>query len=120
VVGKTGESLVLNTIVRVGLLLVLAGPPMVHQADQRSVSGVVVDRRGNALPKAVVQIENEIFLTVKSYVTGNDGRYHFLALNPNIDYTLRAHYRKDWSKPKTLSRFNAASRPAIDLVIPIE
>ena len=109
-----------STIFRVGLLPVLAGPPGVHQADQRSASGVVVNRRGNALPKAVVQLENEILLTVQSYVTANDGRYHFHDLKSRIDYTLRAQYRKEWSKPKTLSRFNSASRPAIDLVIPIE
>lgn len=109
-----------NTIIRVSALLVLVAPPWVSQGGERSVSGVVMDQRGNVLPKAVVQIENTAFLTVKSYATGNDGRYHFLGLNSNIDYTLRAHYKRHWSKPKTLSKFSSSSHPAIDLAIPIE
>jgi protocatechuate 3,4-dioxygenase beta subunit len=86
----------------------------------RSVTGAVTDLEGNPLPTAVVQLENDFDLSIRSYITGADGRYHFSQVRADIDYTLRAHTRNRWSKPKTLSRFNSSSRPEIRLVIPID
>lgn len=107
-----------NSVVRIcALLLVL---PWQAQCEERSVSGSVVDNRGNALRKAVVQLEDALSQSVRSYVTGDDGRYHFTGLNTKIEYTLRAHYRKVWSKPKTLSVFNASRHLQVDLVIAVE
>ncbi len=86
----------------------------------RSVSGVVADQRGNTLPKAVVQIENELNQTIRSYITSADGRYHFSQVSADVDFTLRAHYRIYWSKTKRLSEFNSSVNPEINLEIPIE
>ena len=47
------------------------------QWEFRSVAGVVTDKSGNALPGAVVEIDNAATLWMSSYVTGKDGRYHF-------------------------------------------
>ena len=77
-------------------------------------------RGGNALPASVVQLENEADLSIRSYITGVDGRYHFSEVSYDIDYTLKARYRKYWSKAKTLSYFNSAAHPEIDLIIPID
>jgi len=44
----------------------------------------------------------------------------FSEVSYDIDYTLKARYRKYWSKAKTLSYFNSAAHPEIDLIIPIE
>ncbi len=100
------------------LTLVMAAP-LGAQYHARDVSGVVTDARGNTLPKVAVQIEDTHTLLVRSYVTGKDGRYHFNDLNDDVDFVLKAHYHKFWSKPKTLSKFNAKPHPVVDLVIPV-
>ena len=94
--------------------------PAGAQYQPRDVSGVVTDLRGNPLPKVAVQIENTNTLRVRSYITGTDGRYHFNDLNDDIDFVLKAHYRRFWSKPKTLSKFNTEPHPMVTLVIPVD
>jgi hypothetical protein len=88
--------------------------------EVRNVTGVVIDKRGNTLPGAVVQLEDTFTLSVRSYITDNNGNYHFSELNPEIDYTLKAHYHGHWSRSKTLSKFNSSPHPQVDLVIPID
>jgi hypothetical protein len=90
------------------------------QFKERDVSGVVTDARGNPLPNVAVQLENTGNLAVRSYITGNDGRYYFAGLNDGVDFTLKAKYRNYWSKPKTLSKFNSSAHPEVNLVIPID
>lgn len=107
-------------VVRIVAFVFLLGLCCVARSEERSVEGLVTDKAGNALPKAVVQLENQRTLSIKSFVTGNDGRYHFAKLNADIDYTLRAHYRKEWSKAKTLSEYSSGARLHIDLVIQID
>jgi len=80
----------------------------------------VTDKKGNALADAVVQLENQITLSVQSYITGDDGRYRFSRVNADIDYTLRARYRSHWSKPHFISRFDSLKNRDIGLVIPID
>lgn len=84
------------------------------------MTGLVTDKRGNTLPGAAVQLENTNNLSIMSYITGKDGCYHFSGLYDNIDYTLKAKYRKYWSKRKTLSKFDSSKHPEVDLVIPID
>jgi hypothetical protein len=67
-----------------------------------------------------VQLENELDLSIRSYITGAEGRYNFSEVSFDIDYTLKARYRKYWSKAKTLSQFNPTAHPEIDLTIPID
>jgi hypothetical protein len=107
-------------IVLVFALALLIGAPLGAQYHPRDVSGVVTDARGNALPKVAVQIEDTHTLLVRSYITGNDGRYHFNDLNDDVDFVLKAHYHRFWSKPKTLSKFDAKPHPVVDLVIPVD
>lgn len=86
----------------------------------RSVHGRVVDKQGNVLPGSVVQIENERTLAVASFIVQKDGRYYFHELSTELDFTLKAHYRKKWSKSKLLSRFSSDSDAEVDLTIPTE
>jgi hypothetical protein len=109
----------LKRTVRLSVMLLLVGFPCLPQFEFRSVTGAVTDKRGNPLPGAAVQLENTDSLSVRSYVTDKDGRYHFTQLNDEIDYTLKAKYRSYWSKPKMLSKFNSSKHPEVDLVIPI-
>jgi len=110
----------LKTIVRIWAMLLVVWLPCSAQFEMRSLTGVVVDKRGNTLKGAAVQIENPATLAVASFITGKDGRYHFNRLNDDSDYTLTAKYRRYSARPKTLSKFNSSPHPEIDLVIPIE
>lgn len=58
---------------RILAILLAAGLPCLSQFDTRSVTGVVTDKSGNALPGAAVQLENEVTLSVTSFITGKDG-----------------------------------------------
>lgn len=90
------------------------------QSGERTVTGVVTDKRGNTLPQAVVLLENTSNLTVRSYITAKDGQYHFDGVNDDADFTLKARYRNYWSSKKTLSKFNSSKHPEVNLVIPID
>lgn len=107
-------------IVRIFALLLLLWFPSPSEPAWRSVAGIVTDASGNALPASVVQLEDEENQTVRSYITAADGRYHFAEVSYDIDYTLKAHYRKYWSRARTLSKFSSSAKPVIDLVIPID
>jgi hypothetical protein len=104
----------------IAAIVLLTWLPCESQPQSRPVTGLVTDLRGNALPGAVVQLENTVNLSVRSYITRKDGHYFFTGLNSDVDYTLKAKYRNYWSKPKTLSKFDTSTHPEINLVIPIE
>lgn len=107
-------------LVRVALIALLAWVPCGAQFNPRPVTGIVTDKRGNTLPGAVVELENTRNLDVRSFITHKDGRYLFNGLNDDVDYTLKAHYKKWWSGEKTLNKFNSSKNPQVNLVIPID
>jgi hypothetical protein len=88
--------------------------------DTRSVSGLVMDKRGNFLPGSVVEIENSVTKEIQSYIVQKDGRYHFVELNADVEFVLHAQYRGHLSKFWTLSKFSSAKAAKADFVIPIE
>lgn len=102
------------------LLLLVASVSGRSQPGMRNLTGSVTDKRGNTLPGAVVQLENTVNLSVMSYITAKDGRYHFNGLSDDVNYTVRAKYRKWWSSQKRLSKLDSSPRPKIDLMIPID
>ena len=65
-------------------LLLLLWSPSPSEPAWRLVSGVVRDASGNVLPASVVQLENELDLSIRSYITGADGRYHFSELRHRL------------------------------------
>lgn len=109
-----------KTPVRAWAMLLLVWLPCAPQFEVRLVSGVVTDMRGNALPDAAVQLKNTATLSILSYITDKDGRYHFSRVYDDIDYILKAKYRDFWSTPWTLSKFNSSKHPEVNLVVPIE
>jgi len=109
-----------RTILRLLILLLLLWIPSPSESTWGSITGVVSDSKGNGLAEAVVQLEDEVTLSVRSYITSAGGRYQFFGVNADIDYTLRARYRNHWSKRHLLSRFDSPKRHDIGLVIPID
>jgi hypothetical protein len=81
----------------------------------RAVRGTVKDQGGHVLAGVVVQIQNMVSLNIRSYVTQNDGTYHFGELSQNVSYQLRATYRGIPGPIKTLSEFDFRTLATINL-----
>ena len=85
----------------------------------RSIRGIVTDQTGHPLAGAVVQIQDRTTLQVRSYLTQDDGSYHFEDLYSDLSYHLRASYSGVSSRSKVLSKFDAHKVAAIDLTIEV-
>jgi len=85
------------------LLVVMAsavrGQNTKHEAQLKTVRGVVVDKSDNPIASSVVFLKNVRTNQVKSYIADNQGNYRFSGLDPNSDYEL--HAEKDGAKSQT-------------------
>lgn len=103
-------------IIRIVPLFAIAA--LLAGQDIRSVQGVVSDGKGRPLDGAVVQIQDMKSLQIRSFVAQNGGKYRFVDLKPDIDYSLIARYHNWWGKKKTLSQFDSRKQAEIDLSVP--
>jgi hypothetical protein len=87
------------------------------QGELRTVHGIVTDGRNQPVDHAAVQIENDSTLLVRSYITQRDGKYHFVGLNPDINYKLSAEFDGIRSRSRTLSKFDSNRSRQMDLAI---
>src|ERR1051326_4849786 len=83
--------------------------------NTRSVAGVVSDASGAPVAGANVQLKDSKTLQIRSYVTHEDGAYHFAGLSTNVDYELKAEHEGHSSGPKTLSNFDGRKTAVVDL-----
>jgi hypothetical protein len=81
----------------------------------RSVQGVVNDGDGKFVSGSVVQLKDTKTLSVRSFITKEDGAYHFHGLSPNVDYELKAEYQGASSGTKSLSSFDSRKQAVINL-----
>jgi Carboxypeptidase regulatory-like domain len=81
----------------------------------RSIEGTVVDKNGAPVPGAVVLLKDLKTLQVRSYITQDDGKYHFYGLSPDINYQVRAESRTMSSPTKSISVFDSHSRILVKL-----
>lgn len=89
-----------------------------EDANQRSVEGVVLALDQKPASKAIVQLKDTRTLQVRSFVTQEDGAYHFAGLRTGIDYELQATLGDLKSGVKRLSTFD--SRKTANIVIQLE
>jgi protocatechuate 3,4-dioxygenase beta subunit len=104
--------------VAIVLVLVLSAAPFSHslpvqfgrskepQDHTRTLTGHVLDRHDDPIPRAIVYLKNTKSLAVKTYITEANGSYHFPALSPNADYEVYAEHHGARSDTKTLSAFD--------------
>ena len=76
---------------------------------RRSVEGKVHDRNDAVIKGAVVYLKDTRTLAVKSFLSDEDGDFHFGQLSDNTDYELYAEYQGKRSKSKTISPFSSKS-----------
>lgn len=86
-----------------------------QDSNTRTVEGVVTDENDQPAAKAIVQLKDTKTLQVRSFITQEDGRYHFAGLSTNVDYELRAERNGLSSPTKTLSVFDDRKKPTINL-----
>jgi hypothetical protein len=99
------------------LLLLACAPLVLAQKDTntRSVQGSVTTPDESAAVGAVVQLKNMKTLQIRSFITLDDGTYHFFELSPDVDYELKADFRGTTSGTKTLSSFDSRKKAIINL-----
>jgi Carboxypeptidase regulatory-like domain len=86
-----------------------------EEALKRALEGLVTDPADSVLTGAVVKLKDLKTLEVRSYITKDDGMYHFFGLNINSDYEVQASFSGMASKPRTLSVFDSRKKPNLDL-----
>jgi len=110
----------------VALVLLLAtlsvaapDPPKDKDKGQagRLLTGKVIDRQDNPLSGSVVYLADTRTHAVKTYITSQDGAYHFPALSLNNDYEVYAQFQGKKSDTKTLSQFDTRQIVNINLRI---
>jgi hypothetical protein len=81
----------------------------------RSVQGLVAAADDSPVNGAVVQLKNTKTLQIRSFITKDDGTYHFYDLSPDIDYELKADYQGSSSSTRTLSSFDSRKQAVLNL-----
>lgn len=89
------------------------------EGQPRTLQGQVVDDREAPLANAVVYLKNTRSLAVRSYISGQDGSYHFSGLAQNVDFEVYAEKDGQKSDTKTLSGFDSRAKSVINLKVPV-
>jgi protocatechuate 3,4-dioxygenase beta subunit len=76
-------------------------------AVRHSVDGTVVNAANAPVAGAVVYLENPRSLDIRSYLTDDQGHYHFEQISPQTDYEVWAEQNGIQSKHKFISQFSS-------------
>ena len=86
-----------------------------HEAQLRSVSGVVLDKSDAPIVASVVFLKNNRTNAVRSYISDDAGKYRFSGLDPNADYELHAEKDGAKSQTRTISSFDDRKEIVLNL-----
>ncbi len=81
---------------------------------------MVTDAAGQPAAKAVVQLKNTKNLQIRSFITQEDGSYHFVGLSTDVEYQVKAERDGATSSWKTLSVFNNKKTAVINLKLKLK
>ena len=111
----------LNRIAAVLLVLVMSTAVFAQKKEkvptEKSVSGIVTDASGSAIPGAVVQLKNMKTLQIRSFIAKDKGDYYFRGLSMDADYQLQAQSNGKESAPRTVSTFDSHSEVVINFQV---
>jgi len=77
-----------------------------HDAQLKTVRGVVVDKSENPVAASVVFLKNLRTNQVKSYIADSQGNFRFSGLDPNSDYEVHAEKDGAKSQSRNVSSFD--------------
>lgn len=108
------------TITILCFLFVLAFPATRFEGQSlaltsRVVQGTVIDTEDKPQPNAVVYLQNQKTLEIKTYITVADGSYRFGQLSSDVDYRVWAKYKDLKSKTKSISSFDSKKQFTFEL-----
>ena len=113
---KTNNPVTARTAtIALGLSLTLcaisAGPGVfaVHaqsNAVRRTIEGKVHDKNDAPLTGAIVYLKDSRTLAVKSFISDDEGVFHFGQLSQNTDYEVYAEFEGKRSKSRNISSFD--------------
>lgn len=86
-----------------------------EDAGTRSVTGTVFDPDDKAVSGAVVQLKDTKTLQIRSFLTKDDGVYHFSGLKTDVDYQVMAKSGDLSSPTRTISVFDTRQTPVLNL-----
>lgn len=86
-----------------------------EEGKVRSVQGLVTLPNEQPAEGAVVQLKDTKTLQVRSFITKEDGTYHFHGLNTNVDYQIKADREGASSAVKTISVFDSRKLVTVNL-----
>jgi hypothetical protein len=75
----------------------------------------VLNKEGASVAGAVVLLKDTKTLQIRSYITQQDGRYHFYGLSSDINYEVRAQSGDLSSPKKNITVFDSRSRILVKL-----
>jgi len=75
----------------------------------------VLNKAGTPVAGAAVLLKDTKTLQVRSYITQQDGRYHFYGLSSDVNYEVRAQFGDMSSPKKDVSVFDSRSRILVKL-----
>jgi hypothetical protein len=106
------------------MFLLLAGmtgqPRAIAQGIAQSVrvaQGMTQNAEGQPQQNAVVYLQDQKTLEVRTYITQEDGHYRFGQLSSDVDYQLWAEYKGHKSKTRSISSFDSKKQFNFDLKI---
>lgn len=88
-----------------------------HEAQLRTVRGVVTDKSDNPLNGGVVFLKNMRTNSVRSSYTDDTGSYRFSGLDPNADYELHAEKDNEKSTTRTVSSLDSRKDIVLNLKV---
>ena len=116
----TGRAaLVSSSLLAVAVVPMAATMPAMAQRGpvQRVVQGKVADDSNAPVKGAVVYLKDGHTLSVKSFISDDQGEYRFGQLAQNTDYEIWAEHNGKKSPVKTISSFDTKNQFFINLKI---
>jgi hypothetical protein len=83
----------------------------------RVVQGTVQNGNDQPQANAVVYLQDQKSLEVRTYITEADGHYRFGQLSTEVDYQLWAEFKGHKSKTRSISSFDSKKQFTFDLKI---
>jgi hypothetical protein len=83
----------------------------------RVIEGRAVGSNDQPLQNAIVYLQDQKTMEVKTYITEADGKFRFGQLSSDVDYQVWAKYQNRKSKTKSISSFDSKTQFDFDLKV---